>query len=351
MNFLSMDFLDNPIITWLKAAALAGGVYFLISLIKSVVLKRLAFLAARSENITDDLFIKVVEQTRGQFILILGLFTGTKLLTIPEKWLVLIDKAFFIAMAIQFGLWLSGVINHLISSRNKKSSDDKKEKTAVNAIGLFAKILIWAVVGLVTLQNISGMELTALMTSLGIGGIAIGLAVQNILKDLFASLSIFLDKPFLVGDYIVVDDTGGTVESIGLKSTRLKTLLGEEVVFSNSNLLESRIHNFRKLERRLVVINIGVSPETPHQTLEELPTLFKEIIDQQEGASFKRANLSEIAEYTLNYEIVYHVESDEYAFFMKTKEAIYLEIIKRLQEKGINMPYPTQAVLLNKNVN
>ena len=167
----------------------------------------------------------------------------------------------------------------------------------------------------------------------------------------YASLSIFLDKPFLVGDYIVVDDIGGTVENIGLKSTRVKTLLGEEVVFSNSNLLDSRIHNFRKLERRLVIINIGISPETPHKFLQELPLLFKEIIDQQEDASFNRANLSEIADYTFNYEIVYHIESDDYALFMKTKEAIYLEIIKRLQEKGINMPYPTQAVLLDKQGN
>lgn len=343
-----MSLFDNPVNSWLKAAALACGVYIILSLLKSIVLKRLASLAARSENILDDLFIKVFEQTKGQFILVLGLFIGLRTLSFSENITAIIGKVFFVATAVQIGLWLSGVINHLLLSRDEKKKGDKKERTAVHAIGLFAKILIWAIIGLVTLQNISGMELTALVTSLGIGGIAIGLAVQNILKDLFASLSIFLDKPFLVGDYIVVNETGGTVENIGLKSTRIKTLLGEEVVFSNSNLLESRIHNFRKLERRLVIINIGISPETPLKTLQELPALFKEIIQKQNDATFQRANLAEIAEYTFNYEIVYHVESDDYALFMKTKEAIYLEIIRRLQDKSINMPYPTQAILLDR---
>lgn len=346
-----MSFLDNSIILWLKAAALASGVFIILSLIKSLVLKKLALLAVRSKNILDDLLIKVVEQTRSQFILFLSLFTGSKMLSFPEKWNEIITKTFFVIAAVQVGLWLGGVINHLVQSRDEKDSRDKKERTAIHAIGLFAKILIWATIGLVTLQNISGMELTALVTSLGIGGIAIGLAVQNILKDIFASLSIFLDKPFLVGDYIVIGETGGTVENIGLKSTRIKTLLGEEVVFSNSNLLENRIHNFRKLKRRLVTINIGVSPETGYDDLKDLPTLFEEIIKRQENATFKRANLSEIADYTFNYEIVYHIESADYAVFMNIKEAIFLEIIKRLQERGINMPYPTQAILLNKQEN
>ena len=351
MDFLSLNFLDNPLTIWLKAAAFAVGIYILLSLIKTLSLKKLAAITARSENMLDDLFLKVVEQTRGQFILALGLFAGSKLISFPEKWPDIINKVFFLIAALQAGLWIGGLINHLVSTREVKDSEDKKEQTAIHAFGLFGKILVWAIISLVTLQNISGMELNALVTSLGIGGIAVGLAIQNILKDIFASLSIFLDKPFLVGDYIVVDDASGTVENIGLKSTRIRTLLGEEVVFSNSDLLESRIHNFRKLERRLVIINIGISPETPYEALQELPSLFKEIIQEQKDATVNRVNLSEIADYTFNYEIVFHVESADFALFMDTKEAILLEIIKRLQEKGINMPYPTQAVLLNTQEN
>jgi small-conductance mechanosensitive channel len=348
LNFLSLEFLSNTLAIWLKAAALTIGVYILLSLAKSLLVKKLTAIAARTENMLDDLVLKVVEQTRRQFLLALGLFSGSKFLSLPGNWVEIINKIFSVITALQVGLWLGGIINHLVVFREDKEEGSKKEQTAIRAFGLFGKILIWAIIGLVTLQNISGMELNALVTSLGIGGIAVGLAVQNILKDIFASLSIFLDKPFLVGDYIVVDDTGGTVENIGLKSTRIRTLLGEEVIFSNSNLLESRIHNFRKLERRLVVINIGISPETSHESLQGLPDLFKEIIQQQKKATFDRANLNEIADYTLNYEIVFHIESAEYDVFMNTKESVLLEIIKRLQEKDINMPYPTQAILLNK---
>jgi small-conductance mechanosensitive channel len=145
-----------------------------------------------------------------------------------------------------------------------------------------------------------------------------------------------------------VGDIGGTVENIGLKSTRIRTLLGEEVVFSNSDLLESRVHNYRSLQRRLVTINIGVSPNTPYPTLQSLPALFKEIIEKQPDVTFDRANLSDLGNYTINFEILYHIESADFDVFVQRREAIYLEIIQRLQEKNVDMPYPTQTVMLRQ---
>lgn len=347
MEILSYIFLGNTVLDWLIACSIIAGAYILFRILQALLYRKLSVAASQSKNNVDDMLVKVIDQTKELFIIFTGVFIASKILIVPSNWKMIINKIFIVIAALQIGLWLGGLINHLTFNREKQNGENK-EQTAMHAFGLFGKILIWTVVSLVTVQNVTGIKMDALITSLGIGGIAIGLAIQNVLKDIFASLSIFLDKPFLVGDYIVIGDTGGTVENIGLKSTRIKTLLGEEVIFSNSNLLENRIHNYRKMERRMVLINISISPETSYEALRELPKLFEEIVKSQKDTTFGRANLSEIADYTLNYEIVYHVESPDYALFTKIKEEIFLTIIKRLQEKGISMPYPTQTIRLNK---
>ena len=347
MNYLETQFLDNTILDWIKAAAIFISVFIVLKVIKKILVSKLSKIMEKTNGNLDDIFLKVVEQTKDLFLIFTGIYAGLQILSIPENCQEISDKVFMVITTLQTGLWLSGFINYMTSHREKEEAN-KQEKTAVHAFGLIGKIIIWTIIAMVAIQNITGMKMDALITSLGIGGIAVGLAVQNILKDLFASLSIFMDKPFLVGDYIVVDELGGTVQDIGLKSTRIKTLLGDEVILSNSNLLESRIHNYRKMERRMVVTKIGVTTETPHEVLKDLPSLFKEIIDEQENASFDRANLAEFSDYTFDFEIIYHIESADYTLYMNIKEAIYLEIIKRLQEKNVSMPYPTQAVIVNK---
>ena len=347
MNYLETQFLDNTILDWIKAAAILISVFIVLKVIKKILVSKLSKIVEKTNGNLDDIFLKVVEQTKDLFLIFTGIYAGLQILSIPENCQEISDKVFMVITTLQTGLWLGGFINHITSHREREEAD-KQEKTAVHAFGLFGKIIIWTIIAMVVIQNISGMKMDALITSLGIGGIAVGLAVQNILKDLFASLSIFLDKPFLVGDYIMVDELGGTVQDIGLKSTRIKTLLGDEVILSNSNLLESRIHNYRKMERRMVVTKIGVATETPHEVLKDLPSLFKQIIGEQENASFDRANLAEFSDYTFDFEIIYHIESADYTLYMNIKEAIYLEIIKRLQEKNVSMPYPTQAVIVNK---
>ncbi len=349
MHFLTIDILGIPTSDWLKFILITIGIFLPIALTKAILVKKLAAAAKRSKNNMDDILLKIIEQTRIPLVFLAGIYGGSQALILPDTWVSTTQKIFFVIAALQVGLWMGGVINHLVTFREKKEANDKEGQTAVRAFGLFGKIIIWCIVGILTIQNVTGMKMDALVTSLGIGGIAVGLAVQNILKDLFSSLSIFMDKPFLVGDYIVVGDIGGTVQNIGLKSTRIKTLLGEEVIFSNSNILDSQIHNFRKLERRMVVTNIGVSTQTPHDVLQSLPALFENIIRAQGNVTFDRANLAEFGDYTYNFEIVYHIESPDYTLFMNIKEAIYLEIIKQLQEKQVDMPYPTRTVFLNKS--
>jgi small-conductance mechanosensitive channel len=348
MQFLSVDFAGNPLGDWAKALGTAIGIFIVVKVIKTFLVKRMRASTKRTRNSFDNIILEVVAQTQDLLIILAGIYAGLHFLSISDKALNIIDKVFFVIIAMQVGYWLGGFVNHLVLFREKRQASNKEEQTAVHAFGIFGKIMIWTVVALATIQNVSGMKMDALITSLGVGGIAAGLAVQNILKDIFASLSIFLDKPFLVGDYISVGDLGGTIENIGLKSTRLRTMQGEELIFSNSDLLESRVHNYRNMQRRMDDITIGVSPNTPYQTLQSLPALFKEIIEKQKDVTFDRANLSDLGNYTINFEIIYYIESADFDLYVQRREAIFLEIIQKLQEMNVEMPYPTQTVLLRQ---
>jgi len=189
-----------------------------------------------------------------------------------------------------------------------------------------------------------GFNITALVAGLGIGGVAVALAVQNILGDLFASLSIVLDKPFVVGDFIVVDDMRGTVERVGVKSTRVRSLDGESLVFSNSELLKSRIRNFRQLTERRVLFTIGVTYQTPAAQVGSIPAWLRAIVEEREKTRFDRAHFKEYADSALVFEVVYYVLDPAYNVYMDIQQAINLEILERFTAEGIGFAYPTQTL-------
>jgi len=192
------------------------------------------------------------------------------------------------------------------------------------------------------------VNITGLVAGLGIGGIAVALAVQNILGDLLASLSIVLDKPFVIGDSIVVDSFSGTVEHIGLKTTRIRSISGEQLVFSNNDLLKSRIQNYKRMQERRVVFGFGVTYQTPLEKLPLINRIIREIIAAQPNSRFERVHFKEYGDSALNYEVVYFVMTPEYGIFMDVQETINLEIFRRFQEEGIEFAYPTRTVLIQK---
>jgi small-conductance mechanosensitive channel len=227
---------------------------------------------------------------------------------------------------------------------------DPASVTTVSALGFVGKLVLWLVILLLALDNL-GVDITGLIAGLGIGGIAIALAVQNILGDLFASLSIVLDKPFVIGDFIIVDNYLGTMEYIGLKTTRLKSLSGEQLVFSNSDLLTSGIRNFKRMYERRVVFTIEVVYQTPVEKLAAIPKMIREIIEKQEHTRFDRAHFKEYGPSSLDYEIVYYVRKPEYNVYMDIQQAINLEIFRRFEQEGIEFAYPTQTLFIQKEMN
>jgi small-conductance mechanosensitive channel len=200
---------------------------------------------------------------------------------------------------------------------------------------------------LLILENVTGIQVTTLVASLGITGVAVALAVQNILSDLFASLSITLDRPFVIGDAIVVGEFNGEVEHIGLKSTRIRSVTGEQLIFSNSDLLNSRIRNYKRMERRRVVFPLNIAYGTPAALLEKIPDILREIISERPQISYDRAHFKEFRESALYIEAVYFVENPDYRLFMDTQQSINLEIIHRFTEEGIQFAFPTRTVYVN----
>jgi small-conductance mechanosensitive channel len=240
------------------------------------------------------------------------------------------------------------VAAHLIGRyRKEQAAEDPGLATALGAVGILAQGIIWAIFLLLILQNL-GIQITALVTGLGIGGIAVALAVQNVLGDLLASLSIVLDKPFVIGDFVVVGEFSGTVEHVGLKTTRVRSLSGEQLVFSNSDLLGSRIRNFKRMQERRVAFTVGVTYGTGADKLERIPGMIREVVEGRELVRFDRCHFKSYGDFSLNFETVYYVLLPDYTSYMDVQQAINLEIYRRFQDAGIEFAFPTQTIFLAK---
>ena len=207
--------------------------------------------------------------------------------------------------------------------------------------------MLWILLFLVALDNF-GADVTTLIAGLGVGGIAIALAVQNILGDLFASFSIVLDKPFIIGDFIIVGDHLGTVEYIGLKTTRLRSLSGEQLIFSNTDLLGSRIRNYKRMYERRVVFSVAVVYQTPEEKLAAIPEMIREIVEAQAQIRFDRAHFKDFGAYALNFEVVYWILSPDYNLYMDIQQTINLAIFRQFNETGIAFAYPSQTLFLDR---
>ena len=238
-------------------------------------------------------------------------------------------------------------LSGLNAIRKKHALDNGERVTTLRALSFVGRTALFTIAALLALDNVPGVKITTLVASLGIGGIAVAMALQNILGDIFASLSILLDKPFVVGDFIIVEAHMGIVEYIGLKTTRIRSLSGEQLIFSNSDLLKSRIRNYKRMAERRVVFSIGVVYQTGYENLKMIPGIIRKIIDDQNHTRFDRAHFQGYGDYSLDFETVYYVLSPDYNLYMDIQQLINLEIFRQFESMGIEFAYPTQTVFLN----
>jgi small-conductance mechanosensitive channel len=235
---------------------------------------------------------------------------------------------------------------YLNVSQRRKLEKNTARITTLRAAGFIVKLVLAVLATILILDNIPGVKITPLIASLGISGIAVALAVQNILSDLFASLSIVLDKPFVIDDFIIVDNYMGTVEHIGLKTTRLRSLSGEYLVFSNNDLLKSRIRNYTRMHERRVVFSIGVTYQTPLEKLKQIPATIRKIIESQEAVRFDRAHFQGYGDFALKFEVVYYVLNPDYNRYMDIQQSVNMAIFESFEKEGIDFAYPTQKLFI-----
>jgi small-conductance mechanosensitive channel len=329
---------------WLIAIAIFVGIFLASLLARRLLVGRLRALSALTPTKTDDLIVEMLANTRGFLIFAWSLYLAEKSLGLSGETHSFFHKLALLLTTAQIAVWGNVAVKFWVEEYLRpRAVTDSASATTVGLISFLAKFLLFITIFLLALNNL-GVNITALVAGLGVGGIAVALAVQNILGDLFASLTIVLDKPFVVGDYIVVGDLQGTVEQIGLKTTRIRALGGEQLIFSNADLLQSRIRNFKRMQERRVIFPIGVTYQTPESALRKIPSMIQEAIESQQHARLDRTALKGFAASSIDFETQYLLTSADAALFAQVHQEICLRIFSRFQTEGIEFAYPTQMI-------
>ena len=329
-------------VAWTLGLAIGIAVYLVLTFTRRLLLRRLE----RSDVQVGWLkgLREALVRTSPLFLLVVALYAGAFFLPLPATVDRAITSALVIALFLQGALWASHIVVGWIAwYAASRAEQNRAIANALGLIQLFARVVVWSIAFLLILNNL-GFDVTALVAGLGIGGIAIALAAQNILGDLFASLAIVLDQPFVVGDAVLLGDKTGTVERIGIKTTRIRSLSGEELVVSNADLLASRIHNFKRMAERRVVFTLGIAYGTPAEKLEKLPAMLRAIVEAQELVRFDRAHFRSYGDFALIYEVVYWVLSPDYNVHMDIQQTINFAIYRQLQNEEVEFAYRSQAV-------
>ena len=333
-----------PTEQWLAAAAILVATAIGVRLVVRFVRQRLAAWATRTETHIDDILAAGLKATRSWFSIAVGTLAAVQVLDLPDGAETAVERGTVVLILLQAALWGHSAIGAALSRIGRPATPDAAAlATSATAVAFVVRVAFWSVILLLILANL-GFDVTAIIAGLGVGGIAIALAVQNILGDLFASLAIALDKPVVIGDFVVMGDFAGSVEHIGLKTTQLRSISGEQIILSNSDLLNSRIRNYKRMQERRVVLEIGVTYETPREKLRLIAGMLREIVTTDESARFDRAHLRGFGPSSIDFEVVYYVRSPEYNVFMDTQQRVALSIVDLFAKHKIEFAYPTQTI-------
>lgn len=326
---------------------IAAGTYIGLWLIKNIGIVRLKKVSAYTDTYVDDLVLDVLNVTRQYFMIGASLYVGFLALHMGTKYSSIANKIFIVLVALQSITWGKEAVISWVNFTIKKKNNEPSVATTMNFIGIIMKFVVIVAVLLFALNNL-GVNVSTFIAGLGVGGIAIALATQNILGDLFSSLSIVLDKPFVVGDFINFGDWMGTVENVGLKTTRVRSLTGEQIVVSNSNLLSARIKNYKRMQERRVAFTLGLTYSTKRENLKKAPGLIEEIVKKYDQTRFDHAHFINYGAFSLDVEVVYFVLSAEYNEYADIHQNILLDIHEVFEKNELEFAFPTQTLIMEK---
>ncbi|BBO90616.1 mechanosensitive ion channel family protein [Desulfosarcina ovata] len=335
---------QNSLPEWLIGIGIAVLVFLAVVAAKRIIHKKLAAFAARTDTVWDDLLAELIDRVNVIFIFILAVYSGSLKIALPDATGIIFSHVVGLVTLLQVGVLISHAVSFWVARfRKRKIESNAGAVTTLTSVGFVLRMMIWIILLLIGLDNL-GVNITTLIAGLGISGIAVALAIQNILGDLFASFSIVLDKPFVIGDFIIIEEYMGTVEHVGLKTTRIRSLSGEQLIFSNTDLLQSRIRNYKRMVERRVVFAIGVVYQTAYEQIRQIPEMIRQAVEANAQVRFDRAHFKEYGDYALNFEVVYWIRNPDYTVYMDIQQAINLDIFRQFGEAGIEFAYPTRTI-------
>lgn len=346
-KILERTYFQNSVQNYLIALGIIVVGLLLIKIFKRFILIKIRKLAEHTETSIDDYVIQSIERFGIPALTISVFYFAISYLTLSARIERVLHVATTVAITFFVIRFVSSTILLLLESYVKTQSHGEGEEKVkqLGGVMLIINIIIWVIGFLFLIDNL-GYDVTTMIAGLGIGGIAVALAAQNILGDLFNYFVIFFDRPFEIGDFIIIDDKMGVVEYIGIKTTRVKSLSGEQLIFSNSDLTSSRIHNYKRMQRRRVVFKLGVIYQTSYEQVKSIPTVLKSIVQEQDMVEFDRAHFASYGDFSLNFEVVYYVLSSDYNIYMDTQQAINFRIFEEFQKMGVEFAFPTRTIFV-----
>lgn len=346
-KILSTNFFGNTGEDYLAALVIFLGLSLAFFIFQKLIIARIRKVVDETKNDVDDFLLRLIEHIKPPFYLFVAVFIAIQRLRLDPFVEKMAFAIFIIIIVIQAILTLQKVIDYIVKKKIKANTEEKDTQTMVRLLGQVVKITLWVFGGLLILSNL-GVNINSLIAGLGIGGVAIALAFQSVLGDVFASFSIFIDKPFKIGDFIKTKKDSGTVLKIGIKSSRLRSLAGNELVIPNKELTDARIHNFKEMKERRIASTIGVTYDTDIEKLKKIPEMIKIILEKDSDIRADRITFKEFGDSSLNFEIIYFIKTSNFKTYMNSRQKFNLALIEKFREEGIEFAYPTQTIFLNK---
>ena len=345
---LEREILGNAVGDYVATIGVFVVLAVALKFIQWLILLKLAALAKKTKTDIDDMLITIVKSLKPAFYYIVAFFFAVRTIEFSVIGDKIVNGIFVTIIAYQIVIALQILIDYVIKKKFTDSDGDGVvDNSIVSLMSGMAKFALWAIGLLMVLTNL-GVNVTGLVAGLGVGGLAIAFALQGVFADLFASFSIYLDKPFSVGDYIVVGEHRGNVEKIGIKTTRIRAPQGEEIVISNQELTSVRVQNFKKLQKRRISTQFGVTYDTPTEKVKNIPGILQKIVEDEKITQFDRAYFTKFGDSALLFDLVYYVDSDVYTDYLSAQQNMNLKIKEAFEKEGIVMAYPTQTIYLAK---
>jgi small-conductance mechanosensitive channel len=342
-SILNFQILHNNVESWITAVMIALVIILLGKTTQYFLSAWFKEWAKKTKTSVDDFIVSTLEKIKWEWVVI-GIFAATRYLDFSKSFDVWMLWLFALVMLYRIIRIVNSFMDYITAKVYlEQEAVDSGSKGAIKHIVFILKIGVTGVLIVIALDNL-GFHISAVIAGLGVTGIIIGLAVQNIVGDLFSSFCIIFDKPFEVGDFIIVGDFMGAVENIGIKTTRLTSLGGEQLVFSNSDLTGSRIRNYKRMAKRRIVFSFGVEYGTEEEKLKSIPAAVKAIISDIEDTTYDRAHFQKFGDSGLYFEVVYYVLSSDYNKYMNIQERINFEIFSKFNKEGINFAFPTRTL-------